>query len=280
MTLNPLAGDFGWTSRDALNAGCRYGGFSVRPSLQFRLPGLVGALSDSLEAFIKTEKGSRREVAVILNHVPAGLDAAHVGVVFADVMRSGHCGARTLVGYLTSRTWMVCLRAVAWSRRGNGIGCEAPDWSSFQSGGMAVEDACLGDILFQSRCYFRGVLLARKTSREARAFSRAISSSVSRSSSRIGCGILRLRGMLNTALVAPAMVLVEGRRAGTSGYGVFGIRARPRRGCWASPIRRSFPSPTSFHLSRTRCGPSIRRRHPGGAAHRWGRRCCETLCFS
>jgi len=58
------------------------------------------------------------------------------------------------------------------------------------------------------------------------------------------------------------------------------LGVRPRRGCWASRLCRSFPSPTSFHLSRTRCGPSTRRRHPGGAAHHWGRRRYETLCFS
>ena len=63
---------------------------------------------------------------------------------------------------------------------------------------------------------------------------------------------------------------------------LFHLRLRPQRqsGCWASPLRRSFPSTTSFHLSRTRCGPSMHRRHPGGAAHHWGRRCCEILCFS
>ena len=50
---------------------------------------------------------------------------------------------------------------------------------------------------------------------------------------------------------------------------LFQLRVTLRSGCWASPLRRSFPSATSFHLSRTRCGPSIHRPHPGGAAHHW-----------
>ena len=32
---------------------------------------------------------------MLVNCVPAGLDAAHVGFVFTDVMRSGHCAVRT-----------------------------------------------------------------------------------------------------------------------------------------------------------------------------------------
>ena len=47
-------------------------------------------LSDPHDASLEAGKGSRREVAVILNHVPAGLDAAHVGFVFIDVMGNGH----------------------------------------------------------------------------------------------------------------------------------------------------------------------------------------------
>jgi hypothetical protein len=47
-------------------------------------------LSDPRDAGLEAGKGSRREVAVILNRVPAGLDAAHVGFVFIDVMGNGH----------------------------------------------------------------------------------------------------------------------------------------------------------------------------------------------
>ena len=53
---------------------------------------------------------------------------------------------------------------------------------------------------------------------------RVTSSSVSRSSSRVARGILRLQGIRNTVLVAPAMVLVGGRRAGAS------ISGRPHNG--------------------------------------------------
>jgi hypothetical protein len=31
-------------------------------------------------------------VAVILNRLPAVFDTAHIGFVFTDVMRDGHCG--------------------------------------------------------------------------------------------------------------------------------------------------------------------------------------------
>jgi hypothetical protein len=57
-------------------------------ALETRRP--VRRLSDSRDASLEAGKGSRREVAVILNRVPAGLDAAHVGFVFIDVMGSGH----------------------------------------------------------------------------------------------------------------------------------------------------------------------------------------------
>jgi hypothetical protein len=50
----------------------------------------IRRLSDSRDASLEAGKGSRREVAVILNPVPAGLDAAHVGFVFIDVMGNGH----------------------------------------------------------------------------------------------------------------------------------------------------------------------------------------------
>jgi hypothetical protein len=41
-----------------------------------------------------TGKRPGRKVAVVIHRVPAGLDAAHVGFVFTDVMGNGHCGAR------------------------------------------------------------------------------------------------------------------------------------------------------------------------------------------
>src|SRR6201987_1350730 len=53
----------------------------------------VRRLSDSRDASLVAGKGSRREVAVILNRVPPGLDASHVRFVFIDVMRNAHCGA-------------------------------------------------------------------------------------------------------------------------------------------------------------------------------------------
>src|SRR6202043_557757 len=42
----------------------------------------------------KLGKGPEDKVAVIFNRVPAVFDTAHVGLVFTDVMRHGHCGAR------------------------------------------------------------------------------------------------------------------------------------------------------------------------------------------
>src|SRR5436190_11958144 len=54
----------------------------------------VRRLSDSLDAFLAAGKRPGQEVAVILHRVPAVLDSAHVGFVFADVMGKGHCGAR------------------------------------------------------------------------------------------------------------------------------------------------------------------------------------------
>jgi len=50
--------------------------------------------SDSRDAFLKAEKRSRREVAVILNRVPDGLDAAHIGFGFIDVMGNDHYDAQ------------------------------------------------------------------------------------------------------------------------------------------------------------------------------------------
>jgi hypothetical protein len=52
----------------------------------------VCRLSRSVDAFLSAGKRSTRKAAVVLNRVPAGLDAAHVGFIFTDVMGSGHCG--------------------------------------------------------------------------------------------------------------------------------------------------------------------------------------------
>ena len=66
----------------------------MRPLLQLRRHRPVRRSTDFREAFLETGKRSRRKVAVILNRVPAVFDTAHVGLVFTDVMRHGHCGAR------------------------------------------------------------------------------------------------------------------------------------------------------------------------------------------
>ena len=43
-----------------------------------------------------------------------------------------------------------------------------------------------------------------------------------------------------------------------------GVMPQRRSGRWVSLLRRSFPAPPSFHLSRTKCGPLPHRRRPGG----------------
>ena len=58
--------------------------------MQFRRHRIVRRLSDSLDALLAAGKRSGKDVAVTLNRVPAGLDAAHVGFVFTDVMGSDH----------------------------------------------------------------------------------------------------------------------------------------------------------------------------------------------
>lgn len=68
------------------------------------LGSLIRRLSDSLVAFLAARKRSRREVAVILNRIPAGFDAAHVGFVVIDVRGSGHCGDPVRSSYRPSRS--------------------------------------------------------------------------------------------------------------------------------------------------------------------------------
>jgi len=70
---------------------------SIRPSLQLSRHRPVRRLTDSCDALLETGKRSRRKVAVILNRVPAVFDTADVGFVFTDVIRDGHCGARTCI---------------------------------------------------------------------------------------------------------------------------------------------------------------------------------------
>ena len=70
---------------------------SIRPSLQLSRHRPVRRLTDSCDALLETGKRSRRKVAVILNRVPAVFDTADVGFVCTDVIRDGHCGARTCI---------------------------------------------------------------------------------------------------------------------------------------------------------------------------------------
>jgi hypothetical protein len=122
---------------------------------------------------------------------------------------------------------MVWSRAVAWLslvEAPKGISREAPDRSSAQSGAMAVEVACLGNILRLLRRHFCSIQTARHTARPE-FYAGALSSSVSRCSSRVPRSIYPLLDvsceckamtLWSAALVAPAMVLVGGRVAGAS----------------------------------------------------------------
>jgi hypothetical protein len=67
----------------------------VRPSLRLRRYRPVRRLIYFPDALLETRKRSGRKGAVFLNRVPAVFDTAHVGFVFADIIRDGHCGART-----------------------------------------------------------------------------------------------------------------------------------------------------------------------------------------
>src|ERR1700675_4531014 len=94
MTFDPLRDDVALDFR----TGCpRYrwdvgrGSVSVWPSLQLGRHRPVRRLSYSLDALLAADKRSGKDVAVTLDRVPAGLDAAHVGFVFTDVMGSYHC---------------------------------------------------------------------------------------------------------------------------------------------------------------------------------------------
>ena len=49
-----------------------------------------------------------REIAVVLHRVPAGLDAAHVGLIFTDVMGNGPLWRSNLHGYGLSMRW-ICI---------------------------------------------------------------------------------------------------------------------------------------------------------------------------
>jgi hypothetical protein len=69
----------------------------VRPSLRLRRHRPVRRLIYFPDALLETRKRSRRKRAVFLNRVPAVFDTAHVGFVFTDVIRDGHCGARICI---------------------------------------------------------------------------------------------------------------------------------------------------------------------------------------
>ena len=98
MTLDPLRGGAVCgiqTGRPRHRWDIGRESVSVRPhcnlSLQFRRHRTVRRLRYFLDALLAAGKGSGKDVAVTLDRVPAGLDAAHVGFVFADVMGSDHC---------------------------------------------------------------------------------------------------------------------------------------------------------------------------------------------
>jgi hypothetical protein len=74
----------------ALDAGCQWARqrrVSVRLSLQLSRHRPVRRLIDPLDAILEAGKRSRREVAVIFNCIPTGLNTAHVRFVLADVVR-------------------------------------------------------------------------------------------------------------------------------------------------------------------------------------------------
>ncbi len=79
-------------------------------------------LSVSAEAFLVAGKGPGREVAVVLHRVPAGLDAAHVGLIFTDVMGNGHCGARTCMALAFLMRW-ICTASRAGAASGSRCSC-------------------------------------------------------------------------------------------------------------------------------------------------------------
>jgi hypothetical protein len=94
MTLDPLRGGAVCdirTGRPRRRRDVGRESVSVRPSLRFGQHRPVRRLSYFLDALLAAGKGPGKDVAVTLDRVPAGLDAVHVGFVFADVMGSDHC---------------------------------------------------------------------------------------------------------------------------------------------------------------------------------------------
>ena len=74
--------------------GCRQRIVSLELCRQLRRTRFIHWLSASTEALLAAETRSGRELAVaIIHRVPAGLDAAHFGSVFVDVVGTGHCGS-------------------------------------------------------------------------------------------------------------------------------------------------------------------------------------------
>ena len=96
--LRQMIRSSGWNSiKKHYSLGKKVGASSLDAHFSSALPATrrhrpVRRLTDSRDASLEAGKGSRREVAVILNRVPAVFDAAHVGFGFTDVMGSGHCG--------------------------------------------------------------------------------------------------------------------------------------------------------------------------------------------
>src|SRR6202023_544148 len=65
--------------------------FRVRMHLRRRR--IVRWLRDPGQALGAAGEWPRREVAVVVDRIPAGLDATHLGSVVIDEMRNGHGGA-------------------------------------------------------------------------------------------------------------------------------------------------------------------------------------------
>jgi hypothetical protein len=78
--------------------------YLVRHSLRLRRYRPVRRLIYFPDALLETRKRSRREGAVFLNRVPAVFDTAHVGFIFTDVIRHGHCSARTCIASPSDET--------------------------------------------------------------------------------------------------------------------------------------------------------------------------------
>jgi len=63
---------------------------SFRPRMQLLRRHLVRWLRHSEEALVAAGKRPGRKIAVVVHRVPAGLDAAHLGIIVVDEMRNSH----------------------------------------------------------------------------------------------------------------------------------------------------------------------------------------------